>query len=203
MDLRDVVHRGDAVIELGETAEQLVDVDVLRPVDGRELQQNEFEVGRAPTRRARAVVDEHPVGEKAAQHRLELVVVRIDEARHDDAAACVDLAGVTDMQVGPDGHDLLALDQHVGRGEVADLRVHRHHRAAANDVAPARSAAILRRLAALLRGGARRKQVEPSAGDNPGRRRRLQEISPGMSLRESRVAQLAHVLSPLASHSQR
>ena len=37
MDLRDVVHRGDAVIELGEPTEQLVDVHVLRPVHGGEL----------------------------------------------------------------------------------------------------------------------------------------------------------------------
>ena len=36
MDLRNVVHRRDAVVELAKSAEQLVDVDVLRPVDGRE-----------------------------------------------------------------------------------------------------------------------------------------------------------------------
>jgi hypothetical protein len=33
MDLRDVVHRRDAVVELAERAEQLVDVDILGPVD--------------------------------------------------------------------------------------------------------------------------------------------------------------------------
>src|ERR1700730_14339424 len=31
-DLRDVMHRRDAVVELAEPTEQLVDVDVLRPV---------------------------------------------------------------------------------------------------------------------------------------------------------------------------
>ena len=45
-------------------------------------------------------------------------------------------------------------------GEVADLRVHRHHRAAANDVAPARPAAVRRRVAVVRRGGARREQIE-------------------------------------------
>ena len=35
MDLRDVVHGRDAVIELAERTEQLVDVHILRPVHGR------------------------------------------------------------------------------------------------------------------------------------------------------------------------
>src|SRR5450755_3114705 len=48
MDLRDVVHRRDAIIELAERAEQLVDVHVLRSVDGSELVEDELEVGRAP-----------------------------------------------------------------------------------------------------------------------------------------------------------
>jgi hypothetical protein len=39
------VHRGDAVVELGEPTEQLVDVDVLRPVYGSECEQDEFEIG--------------------------------------------------------------------------------------------------------------------------------------------------------------
>jgi hypothetical protein len=38
-------------------------------------------------------------------------MVRIDEAWHDDAAARVDLRGVSRMQVPPDGKNLLALDQ--------------------------------------------------------------------------------------------
>ena len=87
MDLRDVVHRRDAVVELAERAEQLVDVHVLRPVHGGERQENVLEVGDVPARRAG---QEQPVGEEAAQRRLELVMVRIDEAGHDDAAAGVD-----------------------------------------------------------------------------------------------------------------
>src|SRR5262249_30358099 len=51
LDLRDVMHRCDAVVELTEPTKQLVDVDVLRPVHRGKLQQNEFEVGCAPTRR--------------------------------------------------------------------------------------------------------------------------------------------------------
>ena len=61
--------------------------------------------------------------------------------------------GAACVQVRSDGEDLLALDQHVGLGEVADCRIHRHHGAAANDVAPARSAGILRRIVVKLRRG--------------------------------------------------
>src|SRR5260370_37596662 len=117
MDLRDVVHRRDAVIELAEPTEQLVDVHVLRPVHGGEGEENVFVVSYVPARRVRMIVDEYPVGEKAAQHRLELVMVRIHEARHDNAAARVDLRRAAGAQVRSDGEDLLPLDQHVGQGK--------------------------------------------------------------------------------------
>ena len=97
MNLRDVVHGRDAVVELRESGEQLVNVHVLRPVNGRELKEDVFVVSRAPAWRARAIVDENAVGEEAAQRRLELVVVRIDEAGHDDAAACVDHGGAASI----------------------------------------------------------------------------------------------------------
>jgi hypothetical protein len=62
MDLRDVVNRRDAVVELAQASEQLVDIDVLRPVDGGEFQQNVLVISRSPGRRARAVVDQDPIG---------------------------------------------------------------------------------------------------------------------------------------------
>ena len=194
MDLRDVVHRRDARVELAQPAEQLVDVDVLRPVHRGELQQDVLEVSRAAARRARAVVDEHPVGEEAAQRRLELVVVRIDEAGHDDPAAGVYHRGAARRQAGPDGDDLLALDQHVGLREVADLRVHRHDGTAADDIAPAVPAAVLGLSGLVRRGGrAGREQVE-SAGRGPGRRCRLQEVAARaeVELRASFVTESAH-----------
>ena len=52
-------------------------------------------------RRARPIVDQYPVGEEAAQNRLELVVVRIDEAGHDDAAGGVDLVAPPADRFGP------------------------------------------------------------------------------------------------------
>src|SRR5439155_24291154 len=92
--------------------------------------------------------------------------------------------------------NFLALDQNVGLGKVADLRVHRHHRAAANDVAPVGPAAVLgqaRQVRRLRCGGARREQIE-TCGGNPGRRGPLQKVTPGidMILRPSSTAQLAH-----------
>jgi hypothetical protein len=75
-----------------------------------------------------------------------LVVVRIDEARHDDAAGCVDLRRAACVQIRTDRKSFLALDQHVGLREVANLRIQRHHRTAANDVAPAGPATVDRGL---------------------------------------------------------
>src|SRR5437899_12791834 len=100
------------------------------------------------------------------------MVVRTDEARHDEAAGRVNLRGAGHGQVRPDGDDFLALDHYVGFGEIADIRVHRHHGTATNDVAPARLAGIVRRIIVLLilrRGRARREQIETCGGDSGGR----------------------------------
>jgi hypothetical protein len=179
MDLRDVVHGGDAVVELTEPAEQLADVHIFRPVHGRELEQDELVVRGAPARRVRQVVDEDPIREEAAQRRLELVVVRVDEAGHDDAAAGVDHIGAARLQIGADRQDLLALDQHVGVGKVADRGVHRHHRAAPDDVAPAASAGAFRRVPVVRGGRARCEQFGAGrGGGSAGGGRRLQEVAP-------------------------
>src|SRR5439155_9848007 len=63
MDLRDVVYRRDAVVELREAPEQLADVHVLRTVHGREREQNVFEIRGIRARRARLIVDQDAVGE--------------------------------------------------------------------------------------------------------------------------------------------
>jgi hypothetical protein len=41
------------------------------------------------------------------------MVVRVDEPRHDDLAAGVDLGGIPGVQILADGLDRLALDEHV------------------------------------------------------------------------------------------
>jgi hypothetical protein len=64
MDLRDIVHRRDPIVELAQAAEQLVDVHVSRAVHGGEFEENELEISCAPARRARPVVDEPPSARK-------------------------------------------------------------------------------------------------------------------------------------------
>ena len=120
-------------------------------------------------------------------------MVRIDEARHDDAAGGVDHRGGARMQVRPDGKDLLALDQHVGPREVADLRVQRHHRTAADEVTPARPAAVGGRIPSAGRRRTRRKQIQTRSCD-PGRRHTLQKIAPRAEMvpKASFIAQFAH-----------
>jgi hypothetical protein len=106
-------------------------------------------------------LSQNAVSKKTAQRRLELVVMRIDEAGHDDAAAGVDYRGAARLQVWSDAEDILALDQYVGLDKVANNRIHRHYGTAANDVAPTRCAGILRRIVVKLRRStARSKQAQ-------------------------------------------
>ncbi len=175
MDLRDVVHRCDTAVDLAQASEQLVDVDVLRPVHGSEFAEDELEVVDRTVRLA--VVEQQPVGKEAAQRRLELVMVRIDEAGHDDAPARVDHSGAGGAEVGSDVDDLLALDQHVRLGEIAHLRVHRHHVAAPNDVASSRPAVVSEAVIVVLRRSRTVAEQGQSRGGRPGGGRGFQEIA--------------------------
>jgi hypothetical protein len=124
VDLAHVHHGGDARVELRDAAEQLVDVDVLRPEPLREVQQHRLVV--VPDVLGPAVVHQDRVRQRRAQRGLELVVVRVDEAGHHDLAARVDHGGVRRIDGGGDLDDPRAFDQHVARHEVADGVVHRH-----------------------------------------------------------------------------
>jgi hypothetical protein len=81
----------------------------------------------------------------------------VDKARHDDAAGCVDHRRVARLQVRTDGLNFLTVDQHVRPGEVADLRIQRHDRTAANDVTTTRLATADGRVVGP--GGTRREQI--------------------------------------------
>src|SRR5215469_17519479 len=123
--------------------------------------------------------------------------MRIDKAGHDDAAGCVNLRRAAGVQVRPDGTDLSALDQHVRLREVADLRIERHHRAASNNKASARPAAVHWRV--IRRGRARCEEVEACSAE-PRSRRTLQKITSRteMPVPPSLVAQFAHLdVSPI------
>jgi hypothetical protein len=79
MDLADVHDRGHAGVDLRDSAEELVDVDVIRTIDDREVQEDRLVIivrALGPS-----VVDEDAVALEAAQRRLELVAMRVDVAR--------------------------------------------------------------------------------------------------------------------------
>jgi hypothetical protein len=120
MDLADVHYRGHPGVDLRDAGEKLVDVDVLRPITHRKLLQD----GLIIVVRAFGppVVDENAVGEKAAQRRLELMVMRIDEARHHDMPGGVDDRGVGRVDPGGDFGDFRSVEQHVADREVTDPR---------------------------------------------------------------------------------
>src|SRR5215472_9413808 len=99
----------DAVVELRESGEQLINVNVLRPVNGRKPKEDVFVVSPAPAWRARAIDYENAVSEPATHRCLELVVMRIDEARHHNATGAVNHRGAACTQIRSDCKDLLAL----------------------------------------------------------------------------------------------
>ncbi|MCQ0009012.1 hypothetical protein [Actinomadura madurae] len=82
-------------------------VDVVRAVAGRQLAEDAGQVG-----------GERAVGEDRAERRLPGVAVRVDEARHDDAAGGVDRLGAGGGgQFSADRGDAAVLDEHVGGAE--------------------------------------------------------------------------------------
>jgi hypothetical protein len=50
--------------------------------------------------------------------------MRINEARHHNATARINLPGAAGMQVRSDSKNLLAVDENVGLREVTDARIH-------------------------------------------------------------------------------
>jgi len=104
------------------------------------------------------------------------MVMCVDEARHDDAARRVDLSAPTRRQIRADRDDPRALDHHVGLGEISDVRVHRHHRAATDHVAAAGAPAGLGRICAVCGSRTRREQID-ACRRRPRDRRSLQEIA--------------------------
>ena len=75
------------------------------------------------------------------------MVVRGDEAGHDDRARAVDHFGIGGGETGPDLRDRLSVDQDVGLLEVTDLPVEREDDAAAQEDAALAAVAdeVLRR----------------------------------------------------------
>ena len=111
-DVRPVDERRDARVDALERAPQVAGVHVVGPVVRRELVEDRPEVG-----------DQREVRRARPDRRLPRVPMGVDEARDDDVAGRVDRARPVRGQVPADGRDLVVLDQDVGPGQFADLRV--------------------------------------------------------------------------------
>ena len=196
MDLGDVHDRGHAGVNLRDAREKLVDVHVLRTVSQGKLLQDRFII--VVRAFGAPVVDENSVCEKAAQRRLELVAVRIDEARHDDMPSRVDDGGVGRVDVGGDLRDFRSLEQHVADRVVADAVVHRQHRAAFDQRAPTLNANPLGRVG---RRGAMRGFEIDRGGPSQGRLgRECGEVRNPVppAVRRGGVTNLAHASCPIS-----
>jgi hypothetical protein len=98
VDLAHVHHGRHARIQLRKPAVELVDIDILRAVVLREAQKHLLVV--VPLVLGPSVIDDDGVRQGGAQARFELVVVRVDEARHHDLARGVDHMGVGGLDAG-------------------------------------------------------------------------------------------------------
>src|SRR5262249_49660599 len=110
--VRDIHDGGYAAVDARERPEKGRNIYVLRTIVGRE----------GVTRSA--VVGDAPAGNNGSVLRLPNVPVIVGEAGDDDHAASVDLFGVRGADVGTHRYDLLAFDQDIGFGEVADRGIH-------------------------------------------------------------------------------
>ena len=121
-DVRPVEQRRDARVERLERAGVVADVDVLWAVVPADTAEHH-----------REVVVERAGREDATDRRLPRVAVRVDEPRHDDHAARVDLLGIAYLETSADLDDHPVLDEHVAVRDLADVGVHRDHEAVANE----------------------------------------------------------------------
>lgn len=110
------------------------------------------------------------VRQRVAQQALVAVAVGVDEAGNDDAVAGIDDCGVGGGNAWAQLADRAVLDQDVGGGEVADLRIAAEHDAALEqDAAGALQAAQLR-IRALRRGRRRAQCRRRTGGQRSGAR---------------------------------
>ena len=101
--VRPVQQRGDARVERFDRAEQVAGIRVLGPVA---LAQ--------PGVHAPQVVEQGPVGGDVVKRRLPRVAMGVDESGHHDHPGGVDLLGVPDLEVRPDGDDPVTSSPIVG-----------------------------------------------------------------------------------------
>src|SRR5581483_6228710 len=109
-----------------EQADQIPRVRILRAIRWSELAQHKADVALTPFQR--------DVCAYIPEQSLPDMTVSINEPRHDNPVRGVNYFCTVGTEVGAevwaDGGNFRALDQHVGVSEIAELRIHRQHRAA-------------------------------------------------------------------------
>ena len=110
--VRPVDQRRDAMVELVERAGQGGDVDVVGD-----------EHRRQPGMHVAEIFQQGPVGRDRAQGGLPGMHVGVDQARQHEVAATVDCRRIRSFEIGTNGSDARALDQHVAPGQHAERTV--------------------------------------------------------------------------------
>ena len=123
LDAGDVVapvdQGGDAGVDLGQRADQVAEIVVLRTIARREIEVHVAEIVRG-----------HPLRADAAQRRFPGVHVRVDQAGHDDLVAGIDRLVGGRAEVAAHRLDAVAAEQKLAVLEVAHGRVERDQPAA-------------------------------------------------------------------------
>src|SRR6202011_506016 len=110
-----------ARIDLAERCHKFAETRVLGQIGGSEGADDRFLI----TTNSVASGAQQTIGENAAQRRLKLMVVRIDESRHNNHAGCVHHDGrIENIQVPADRYDLFPPNEYVALLEVPDVRIH-------------------------------------------------------------------------------
>ena len=125
--VRPVVDRGDAGVGELDQPEHHAVVEIVGRV----------ELGGGVLRRKIA----KPIGDEVASERAPHVVMRIDEARHDDHVGRIDHLRTARGEIRPDRLDAAVAHQHVAPRQHAELRIHGDDRAVLDQVTAARGGA--------------------------------------------------------------
>src|SRR5262249_6510952 len=145
--LRGIGSRGDALADFAEACDELRDVTVLRVVRHTTQVPDEIvwirricDAASSPdvldnrtVALLRPRTGEQTIRDDAALQRFILVMVRGDEARHDDCSGAVDYFRVACRDRWGDFGNSLPIDQDVGLFKVAHPRVEAQHDTAAQD----------------------------------------------------------------------
>ena len=120
-DVAPIEQRRDAGVDLVECSDQIADIDVLRRIEANDLADQHTEI-----------VVQCPVRRDTAECGLPEVDVSVDETRHGNHAAAVDLDRRPTADVAADGNNLTVVNQQVAALDDFERRIHRYDSCAFN-----------------------------------------------------------------------